>query len=96
MGGQQLAVDDHVILPRIAVTQFFKIGAQQPVIAHVLPMLQHPGQPCTVDFLGRGNTLQEIQGMGLVREIPTRPTLLSRLKIEGIVTRHIGTMLFRP
>ncbi|MNP01141.1 hypothetical protein D3C76_929450 [compost metagenome] len=93
---QQLAVDHHVILPVIAVAQLFQISAQQPVIPQVLPVLKHTGQPSAIDLLGRGHPLQEKQGMGFVREIPTWPALLARFEVEGIVARDIGAMLFRP
>ncbi|MNF67424.1 hypothetical protein D3C84_492380 [compost metagenome] len=91
---QQLAVDHHVILPGIAVAQLFQISAQKPVITQVLPVLEHTGQPGAVDLLGGRYPLQEKQGMGLVREIPTWPALLAFLEVEGIVARDVGAMLF--
>ncbi|MNC62716.1 hypothetical protein D3C75_1127680 [compost metagenome] len=83
-----------MILPWIAVAQLFQISAQQPVIPQVLPVLKHTGQPSAIDLLGRGHPLQEKQGMGFVREIPTWPALLAFLEVEGIVARDVGAMLF--
>nr|GFD57401.1 hypothetical protein [Tanacetum cinerariifolium] len=63
---QQIAVEHHVIQGRIAVAQFFEVGANKVVVTPVRRVSQRAVQPGSVhQFAGR-HVLQEIQRVGFV------------------------------
>src|SRR5690606_29560864 len=68
LAGDEVAIDEDMVLIRLAIAQLLQIGAHQVMHARVVPLLQHAVQPGAIDQLGRGNVAQEIQCMGAIGE----------------------------
>ena len=84
VGGQQLAIQQHMVLPRLAVAQFFQIGLHQRLQMRLPPVRQHAVEPGAVDQLGRRHRAQKVQGMGAVAEVMPRLAFTARLQVARI------------
>src|SRR5690606_8911241 len=97
LAGDEVAIDEDMVLIRLAIAQLLQIGAHQVMHARVVPLLQHAVQPGTVDQLGRGNVAQEIQRMGAIGEEAPGLALAAGLDVfpvgpggAGVVHQNMG------
>ncbi|MNI41044.1 hypothetical protein D3C73_952830 [compost metagenome] len=93
MFGQQLAIDQYMILRWVAVTQLFQVGADQTIETRIAPMLKQTVQPGAVHQFGRADRLEEKQCVCLVAEKLAWATLLARAQVFAVLARHVGTVL---
>ena len=86
LAGQQLAVEHHVVLLRLPFAEFLQVGLDQRGETRIVPALQQAVEPGAVDQLGRRHAAQEMQRMGLAREIAARATGAALLEISLVLT----------
>ena len=96
MAGQQLAIEHHMILVGLTVTQFFEIDLDGRAIAQVVPVGERAIEPGAIDQLGRRHATQEVQRMGLAAKIASRRTSLAGRQIVLVLGANPGVVLQHP
>ncbi|MCY1408995.1 hypothetical protein D9M71_243290 [compost metagenome] len=77
-----------MVAGRVAIAEFFQVGADQAVVARVGPVPEHAEQPGAIHRLGRSDMLEKIQGMGAVAEITPGTARLAFGQVPGVVPGH--------
>ena len=92
MGGEQLAVQQHMVALGPPIAELFHIDAHQIGEARVLPVAQDAVQPAAVDELGGGYAAQKMKRMRAVaKEAARRPCLaLGQIVLIALAGRVVA------